>query len=93
MYKRRWAIELFFRWVKQTLKIGHFFGTSENAVRIQIAVALIAFLLLRLAHDANKIVASPLAFARLIRDQPHAATSDRRTSPIHATAQAATDRI
>jgi len=67
LYKRRWAIELFFRWVKQTLKIGHFFGTSENAVRIQIAIALIAFVLLRLAHDADKIVASPLAFARLIR--------------------------
>jgi hypothetical protein len=67
LYKRRWAIELFFRWVKQTLKIGHFFGTSENAVRIQITIALIAFLLLRLAHDANQIVASPLAFARIIR--------------------------
>jgi hypothetical protein len=67
LYKRRWAIELFFRWVKQTLKIGHFLGTSENAVRIQIAVALIAFLLLRLTHDANKIVASPLAFARLVQ--------------------------
>jgi len=72
LYKRRWAIELFFRWVKQTLKISHFFGTSENAIRIQIAVALIAFLLLRLAHDAHravasKIVASPLAFARLIQ--------------------------
>ena len=67
LYKRRWAIELFFRWVKQILKISHFLGTSENAVRIQIAVALIAFLLLRLAHDANKIVKSPLAFARLIR--------------------------
>jgi hypothetical protein len=66
LYKRRWDIELFFRWVKQTLKITHFFGTSENAVRIQIAVALIAFVLLRLAHDANKIVKSPLAFARLI---------------------------
>jgi hypothetical protein len=67
LYKRRWAIELFFRWVKQTLKIGHFFGTSENAVRIQIVVALIAFVLLRLAHDATIIVQSPLAFARLIR--------------------------
>jgi hypothetical protein len=67
LYKRRWAIELFFRWVKQTLKIGHFLGTSENAVRIQITVALIAFLLLRLAHDVNRIVASPLAFARLLR--------------------------
>jgi hypothetical protein len=42
LYKRRWAIELFFRWVKQTLKITRFLGTSENAVRIQIAVALIA---------------------------------------------------
>src|SRR5438034_6015710 len=67
LYKRRWAIELFFRWIKQILKISHFLGTSENAVRIQIAVALIAFLLLRLAHDANRIVTSPLAFARLIR--------------------------
>jgi len=67
LYKRRWAIELFFRWVKQTLKIAHFFGTSENAVRNQIAVALIAFILLRLAQDANKIVKSPLAFARLIQ--------------------------
>jgi len=67
LYKRRWAIELFFRWVKQTLKISHFLGTSENAVRIQITVALIAFLLLRLAQDATRIVKSPLAFARLIR--------------------------
>jgi hypothetical protein len=67
LYRRRWAIELFFRWVKQTLKIGHFFGTSETAVRIQITVALIAFLLLRLAHDAHEIVKSPLAFARLIK--------------------------
>lgn len=67
LYKRRWAIELFFRWVKQILKITRFLGTSENAVRIQIAVALIAFLLLRLAQATHKIVNSPLAFARLIR--------------------------
>jgi hypothetical protein len=67
LYKRRWAIELFFRWVKQTLKISRFLGTSENAVRIQIAVALIAFLLLRLAQATQKRVHSPLAFARLVR--------------------------
>lgn len=67
LYRRRWAIELFFRWVKQTLKIRHFLGTSENAVRIQIAVALIAFLLLRLAQQTCKIIESPLAFARIIR--------------------------
>jgi IS4 transposase len=67
LYKRRWAIELFFRWVKQTLKITKFLGTSENAIRIQIAVALIAFLLLRMAQAAQKTVQSPLAFARLVR--------------------------
>lgn len=67
LYKRRWAIELFFRWVKQTLKISHFLGASENAVRIQIAVALIAFLLLRLAQATQNAVQGPLAFARLVR--------------------------
>lgn len=67
LYKRRWGIELFFRWVKQTLKIRTFLGTSENAVRIQVAVALIAFLLLRLAQAAHKVPTSPLAFARLVR--------------------------
>jgi IS4 transposase len=67
LYKRRWAIELFFRWVKQTLKITRFIGTSENAVRIQIAVALIAYLLLRLAQATQSLVHSPLAFARLVR--------------------------
>jgi hypothetical protein len=67
LYKRRWAIELFFRWVKQTLKIRHFLGTGENAIRIQLAVALIAFLLLRLAQATQSAVQTPLAFARLVR--------------------------
>jgi hypothetical protein len=67
LYKRRWAIELFFRWVKQTLNIRHFVGTSENAVRLQIAVALIAFVLLRLAQATQDAIKSPLAFARLVR--------------------------
>jgi hypothetical protein len=67
LYKRRWAIELFFRWIKQTLKITRFIGTTENAVRIQIAVALIAFLLLRLAQATQDAIKSPLAFARLVR--------------------------
>ena len=67
LYKRRWAIELFFRWVKQTLKITRFLGTSGNAIRIQIAVALITFLLLRAAQATQTTVTSPRAFARLIR--------------------------
>lgn len=67
LYKQRWDIELFFRWVKQTLKIKRFIGIGENAVRIQIAVALIAFLILRIAQATQKIVRSPLTFARLLR--------------------------
>ena len=66
LYKRRWQIELFFRWIKHTLKIRHFFGTSENAVRIQIAIALIAFMLLRAAYSAQKSVTSLLTFTRLL---------------------------
>jgi hypothetical protein len=66
LYKRRWQIELFFRWVKHGLKIRHFLGTSENAVRIQIAVALIAHLLLRMAHRLQNSVESLLAFTRLV---------------------------
>jgi IS4 transposase len=67
LYRQRWAIELFFRWVKQTLKITRFVGTSENAVRIQIAVALIAFLLLRAARHAYGFNGDALAFLRLVR--------------------------
>ena len=50
LYKERWDIELMFKWLKQNLKIKSFWGRSENAVRIQIYVALIAFMLLRLLH-------------------------------------------
>jgi putative transposase len=50
LYKQRWDIELLFKWLKQNLKIRSFWGRSENAVRIQIYIALIAFVLLRLLH-------------------------------------------
>jgi hypothetical protein len=46
LYRQRWQIETFFRWIKQNLKIKNFYGTSENAVLIQIWTALIAYLLL-----------------------------------------------
>lgn len=82
LYKQRWQIELFFRWVKQTLCIRRFVGTSENAVRIQIAVALIAFLLLRLAQATQKAVPSPLEFARLVRaNLMHRRPIDRLLEP------------
>jgi len=46
LYRRRWQIELFFKWIRQTLKVKAFYGTSWNAVLIQIWTALIAYLLL-----------------------------------------------
>ncbi len=67
LYKARWQVELFFRWVKQHLRIRRFLGASENAVRAQIAVALIAFLILRIVHRAKAFSGSLLTFARLVR--------------------------
>jgi hypothetical protein len=64
LYKQRWLIELFFRLMKQTLKITRFIGRSENAVRIQIAVALIAFLLL---HTLNRMTQAKHGFLELVR--------------------------
>ena len=68
LYKLRWAIELFFRWVKQTLRIKKFLGVSENAVRIQIAVALIAFLLLRMLTKMSQEKLTLLETTRLVRN-------------------------
>lgn len=84
LYKQRWEIELFFRWVKQTLRIKRFIGVSENAVRIQIAVALIAFLLLRIAQKAQNAVHSLLQFARLVRvNLMHRRQIDRLLEPLY----------
>jgi IS4 transposase len=83
LYKQRWQIELFFRWIKQTLRIKHFIGTSENAVRIQIAIALIAYLILRMAQTAQKAVRGALEFARLVRiNLMHRRPIDRLLDPL-----------
>ena len=65
LYKERWQIELFFKWIKQNLKITRFMGTSENAIRTQIAVSFIAYLLVRLLQAAQKL-AFPAAQILLI---------------------------
>ena len=67
LYKQRWQIELFFKWIKQNLNIARFVGTSENAVRIQIFVALIAYLLVRAAHASQSAVKRPRTFITLVR--------------------------
>jgi Transposase DDE domain/Domain of unknown function (DUF4372) len=55
LYKNRWQVELFFKWIKQHLKIKSFWGTSENAVRIQIYTAIIAYCLVAIAGYELKI--------------------------------------
>ena len=68
LYKERWRIELLFKWLKQNLKIRRFIGRSENAVKTQIFVALIAFLLLRLlrhSHARSKEHSAKNLIARL----------------------------
>ena len=49
LYKHRWKIELFFKWIKQNLKIKTFWGTSENAVRVQIWIAISAYIIVAIA--------------------------------------------
>ena len=50
LYKKRWFVELFFKWLKQHLKIKRFWGTTENAVRIQISVAIITYCLVAIVQ-------------------------------------------
>ena len=57
-YRERWGIELFFKWIKQHLRIKSFLGRSENAVRMQILTALIAYLLLTLYRQARRSTGS-----------------------------------
>jgi hypothetical protein len=66
LYKTRWQIELFFKWIKQNLKLAHFLGTSRNAVTIQIMAALIGFLLLRIATIRHAATIGLQAIARLM---------------------------
>lgn len=66
LYKQRWQIELFFKWIKQNLKIKRFIGTSGNAVKIQIIIAMIAYLLLGMARKIMPTKKSLQQLARLV---------------------------
>ena len=68
IYKRRWQIELFFKWIKQNLKIKSFLGTSENAVRTQIWVALIHYLLVAYIKFISRLGISLTEITIRIRD-------------------------
>lgn len=68
IYKQRWQIELFFKWIKQNLKLKTFLGTSPNAVMSQVWVAMIYYLLLCYIKFISKIKISITEISRRIKD-------------------------
>ena len=58
LYRNRWQVELFFKWIKQNLRIKTFYGTSENAVKVQIWIAVSVYLLVAIVKKRLKIEAS-----------------------------------
>lgn len=100
LYKGRWQIELLFRWLKQHLKIRKFLGLNDNAIRLQLIAAMIAFALLRIAARTHRITMPILRFTDLVAqylferrkigtiDQPPPVNPSRkkdRTSPDQMT--------
>lgn len=58
LYKKRWEIELFFKWIKGNLEIKHYYGTSPNAVKTQIWIAVSLYLMVAILHKSLKLPGS-----------------------------------
>ncbi len=67
IYKERWQIELFFKWIKQNLKIKSFVGTSKNAVLTQIWIAMCAYLLMAYLKFSSRITMAVSEMVRLLQ--------------------------
>ena len=67
IYKARWQVELFFKWIKQNLKVKSFLGTSKNAVLTQIWIAMCVYLLLSYIRFLNNIRPSLQQMLRLLQ--------------------------
>ena len=66
LYKGRWQIELLFRWIKQHLRIRKFLGNNDNAIRLQLFAAMIAYALLRIAARVHRVAMPILRFTDLV---------------------------
>ncbi len=58
LYRCRWCLELFFKWIKQHLRIKAFYGTSDNAVRVQVWIAISVYLLVAILKKRLRLTAS-----------------------------------
>jgi hypothetical protein len=70
LYKKRWQVELFFKWIKQNLRIKHFFGTSENAVKTQIWIAVSVYVLAAIIKKELKLDVSLYTFLQILSVRP-----------------------
>ena len=66
IYKQRWQVELFFKWLKQNLNVQHFFGNSLNAVRSQVWIAVCTYLMALIAHEPFQAQISLRNFMHLV---------------------------
>lgn len=66
LYKQRWQVELFFKWIKQHLRIRHFFGTSENAVKTQIWTAVCFYVLAAIIKKERALDTSLSTFLQIL---------------------------
>ena len=67
LYKQRWQVELFFKWIKQHLRIKAFYGTSENAVRVQVWTAISAYVLLAIVRKRLALRQELYAMTQILR--------------------------
>ena len=66
LYKNRWSVELFFKWLKQHLHVKEFYGTSENAVNIQIYSAIITYCLVAIVGSELHLKMSTYELLRIV---------------------------
>ena len=71
LYKARWQVELFFKWIKQNLRIRHFYGTSENAVKTQIWTAVCVYLIAAVIKKELALDVSLYTFLDVYKRQGH----------------------
>ena len=83
LYRARWKVELFFRWIKQHLRIKAFYGTSENAVKTQAWVALAVYVLVAIVKKQLGLDLSVTVFEKtpILEGFPTSATSSQIPSP------------
>ena len=93
LYRSRWQIELFFKWIKQNLRIKAFYGTSENAVKTQIWIAVTVYLMIAILKKRLKIEASRYTILQILSVTAFERTPIKQllTNPVYNYEQANID--